>query len=37
MDQIMAITTCPEAKKSLEEQKNALLKEAAKAIIEEKI
>ncbi|ARR46242.1 hypothetical protein CAY59_18325 [Vibrio campbellii] len=37
LDQIMAITTCPEAKKSLEEQKNALLKEAAKAIIEEKI
>ncbi|NAW59901.1 MULTISPECIES: hypothetical protein [unclassified Vibrio] len=37
LDQIMAITTCPEAKKSLEEQKNILLKEAAKAIIEEKI
>ncbi|WP_367989853.1 hypothetical protein AB2S62_21835 [Vibrio sp. NTOU-M3] len=37
LDQIMAITTCPETKKSLEEQKNVLLAEAAKAIIEEKI
>lgn len=37
LDQIMAITTCPEAKKSLEEQRNVLLTEAAKAIIEEKI
>ncbi|CDT56261.1 conserved hypothetical protein [Vibrio coralliirubri] len=37
LDQIMAITTCPEAKKSLEEQKNVLLTEAARAIIEEKI
>ncbi|MCR9415163.1 hypothetical protein WKI44_08845 [Vibrio alginolyticus] len=37
LDQIMAVTTCPEAKKSLEEQRNGLLKEAAKAIVEEKI
>ncbi|EGQ8503936.1 hypothetical protein BS017_RS23185 [Vibrio parahaemolyticus] len=37
LEQIMAITTCPEAKRSLEEQKNVLLTEAAKAIIEEKI
>ncbi|EJT1896429.1 hypothetical protein NV115_003517 [Vibrio alginolyticus] len=37
LDQIMAVTTCPEAKKSLEERKNSLLKEAAQAIVEEKI
>lgn len=37
LDQIILITKCPETKKTLEEQKNALLKQAAKAIIEEKI
>ncbi|MBB1320445.1 hypothetical protein [Shewanella sp. SR43-8] len=37
LQQIMTLTTCPEAKKSLEEQRNNLLKEAAKAIVEEKI
>lgn len=37
LDQIIAITTCPNTKKDLEEQKNHLLKAAAKAIIEEKI
>lgn len=37
LEQIMTLTTCAEAKKSLEEQKNSLLKEAARAIVEEKI
>ena len=37
LNNIIAITTCPEAKKSVEEQKNVLLKKAAQAIIEEKI
>ncbi|MEZ9601122.1 hypothetical protein AB4232_20175 [Vibrio sp. 10N.286.46.A8] len=37
LEQIMTFTTCPEAKKTLEEQKNNLLKEAAKAIVEETI
>jgi hypothetical protein len=37
LDQIMMLTTCPEAKTSIEEQKNSLLKQAAKAIVEEKI
>ncbi|MGL5289688.1 MAG: hypothetical protein ACRC9N_09460 [Aeromonas sp.] len=37
LDQIMEITTCPKAKKLLEEQKNILLIKAAKSIIEEKI
>ncbi|MCP1315820.1 MULTISPECIES: hypothetical protein [unclassified Halomonas] len=37
LDQIIAITTCPETKKSLEEKKNDLLTQAAKAIVDEKI
>lgn len=37
LEQIMTLVTCPEAKKSLEEQKNTLLKKAAKAIVQEKI
>ncbi|MGI2150280.1 hypothetical protein ACRN97_16940 [Shewanella baltica] len=37
LEQIMTLTTCPEVKKSLEEQKNNLLKDAAKAIVDEKI
>lgn len=37
LDQIMTVTTCPEVRKSLEEQKNSLLKQAATDIIEEKI
>ena len=37
LEQIMMLTECPDVKKSLEEQKNNLLKAAAKAIVEEKI
>lgn len=37
LNQIIALTTCPDAKKLLEEQKNNLLKKAAKAIVDEKI
>ena len=36
LDQIISITTCPNAKKTLEKQKNSLLTNAAKAIVEEK-
>lgn len=37
LEQIMELTTCPNVKKSLEKQKNNLLKESARAIVEEKI
>lgn len=37
LEQIMTLATCPEVKKSLEIQKNSLLKESARAIVEEKI
>ena len=37
LDQIISITTCESSKEQLETQKNTLLKDAAKAIVDEKL
>ncbi|ANR89048.1 hypothetical protein BBB50_15330 [Vibrio cholerae 2740-80] len=37
LDKIISITTCPEKKKEIEQKRNMLLREAANAIVEEKI